>query len=124
MREDYSKYYEKFLEEWGAESQIVVAMEEMSELTKELCKYKRNEILNKDNSETIKNIQTVTTGTTKDTLYRVTNLGINDALKVSKDGTMWGAIKTNQGTSKMAKLKEVNNMTFIDYFIIQQAVDI
>ena len=57
MREDYTTYYEKFIEAWGFESQIVVAMEEMSELTKELCKYKRNELLNKDNSETIKNIK-------------------------------------------------------------------
>jgi len=57
MREDYTKYYEKFIESWGHESQIVVAIEEMSELTKELCKYKRNELLNKDNSETIKNIK-------------------------------------------------------------------
>ena len=57
MREVYTKYYEKFIESWGYESQIVVAMEEMSELTKELCKYKRNELLNKDNTETIKNIK-------------------------------------------------------------------
>lgn len=57
MREDYRVYYEKFLKEWGVESQLIVAMEEMSELTKELCKYRRNELLNKDNYETIKNIK-------------------------------------------------------------------
>ena len=57
MREDYTEYYKKFIEVWGYESQIVVAIEEMSELTKELCKYKRNELLNKDNLETIKNIK-------------------------------------------------------------------
>jgi NTP pyrophosphatase (non-canonical NTP hydrolase) len=57
MKEDYRVYYEKFISEWGVESQFVVAMEEMSELTKELCKYRRNEILKKDNTETIKNIK-------------------------------------------------------------------
>ena len=57
MKEEYRDYYKKFLDEWGQESQIVVAIEEMSELTKELCKYKRNEILNKDNTETVKNIK-------------------------------------------------------------------
>ena len=57
MREDYKKYYDKFIDEWGTDSQYVVAIEEMSELIKELCKFKRNEILKKDNSETIQNIK-------------------------------------------------------------------
>ena len=57
MTDKYKEYYKKFIEEWGEESQLVVAIEEMSELTKELCKYKRNQILNKDNSETISNIK-------------------------------------------------------------------
>ena len=57
MKNDYTKYYKKMVEAWGDESQLVVAMEEMSELTKELCKYKRNELFNKDNTETIKNIK-------------------------------------------------------------------
>ena len=38
MREDFKKGYEKFLEAWGQESQERMAIEEMSELTKELCK--------------------------------------------------------------------------------------
>ncbi len=42
-------------------------------------------------------------------LYRVTNLGKDDSLKEMKKGkTFWGAIKTKEGKSKMAKLKEVN----------------
>ena len=57
MDNSYKQYYDRFLDVWGEESQIVVAIEEMSELTKELCKYKRNEILNKDNKEIVKNIK-------------------------------------------------------------------
>ena len=41
MTDEYREYYNKFIEEWGSESQYVVAIEEMSELTKALCKYKR-----------------------------------------------------------------------------------
>ena len=51
MKEEYREYYKKFIDEWSYESQIVVAIEEMSELTKALCKYKRNEIFNKNNDE-------------------------------------------------------------------------
>ncbi|MDD5888350.1 MAG: hypothetical protein PUC82_02555 [bacterium] len=43
-------------------------------------------------------------------LYRITNMGKNDSLKAMRDGkTFWGAIKRNDGTSTMAKLKEVNS---------------
>ena len=38
MREDFKKDYEKFLKAWGEESQERMAIEEMSELIKELCK--------------------------------------------------------------------------------------
>lgn len=38
MREDFKKDYEKFLNAWGEESQERMAIEEMSELIKELCK--------------------------------------------------------------------------------------
>ena len=38
MREDFKESYEKFLDAWGQEAQERMAIEEMSELTKELCK--------------------------------------------------------------------------------------
>ena len=38
MREDFKEGYKKFLEAWGEESQERMAIEEMSELIKELCK--------------------------------------------------------------------------------------
>ena len=42
-------------------------------------------------------------------LYRITNLGKNDSLKAMRDGkTFWGAIKRGDGSSAMAKFKEVN----------------
>ncbi len=45
-----------------------------------------------------------------DHLYRITNLGKNDSLKAMRDGkTFWGSIKKSDGTSTMAKLKEVNS---------------
>jgi len=43
-------------------------------------------------------------------LYRITNLGKNDSLKAMRDGkTFWGSIKKSDGSSTMAKLKEVNS---------------
>lgn len=42
-------------------------------------------------------------------LYKITNLGNHDSLKAMRDGkNFWGAIKKEDGGSKMAKLKEVN----------------
>jgi len=41
MRKDFIDAYKKFVEVWGADSQCLMAVEEMSELTKELCKRKR-----------------------------------------------------------------------------------
>ena len=38
MREDFKQMYKKFLDAWGQESQDRMMIEEMSELTKELCK--------------------------------------------------------------------------------------
>lgn len=38
MKQEFSKAYKLFLEKWGQESQERMAIEEMSELTKELCK--------------------------------------------------------------------------------------
>lgn len=63
--------------------------------------------------------------TKSNNLYRVTNLGKNDSLKAIKNGkTFWGAIKTKENTSKMAKLKEVktNNIMEIDPTIMMMSV--
>lgn len=38
MREDFKKQYQMFLDAWGQEAQERMTIEEMSELTKELCK--------------------------------------------------------------------------------------
>lgn len=38
MRDDFREGYQKFLDAWGQEAQERMAIEEMSELTKELCK--------------------------------------------------------------------------------------
>ena len=48
MREDFIKDYQLFIDTWGIDAQILMAVEEMSELTKELCKYKRCTITNKE----------------------------------------------------------------------------
>lgn len=39
--EERKAVYEKALQTWGAQAQIMMAIEEMSELTKELCKHGR-----------------------------------------------------------------------------------
>ena len=60
---------------------------------------------------TANNIKTIMEQTPKSSgnLYRITNLGKNDSLKAMRDGkTFWGSIKKSNGTSTMAKLKEVN----------------
>lgn len=58
-------------------------------------------------ADTLKNIVSNKKNVT-DKLYKISNLGSNDSLKVMKDGkTYWGAIKRGDGTSAMAKLKEV-----------------
>ena len=41
MRKDFIEAYQKFIDIWGEESQMLMAVEEMSELIKEICKYKR-----------------------------------------------------------------------------------
>lgn len=60
---------------------------------------------------TANNIKTIMEQNPKSSgnLYRITNLGDNDSLKAMRDGkTFWGSIKKSDGTSTMAKLKEVN----------------
>ncbi len=41
MEQDFTKFYKQFLDEWGYDAQSNVCIEEMSELTKALCKYAR-----------------------------------------------------------------------------------
>ena len=75
-------------------------------------------------NETIKAIKNVTGDVSSQKLYRITNLGVNDSLKTMADGkTFWGAIKSADG-SKMAKLKEVNNIHAIDPTVMMMSVAI
>ena len=57
MKEEFREAYNKFLTAWGEDAQIMMAIEEMSELTKELCKYLRYKgFKEKDASIVIENI--------------------------------------------------------------------
>ena len=55
----------------------------------------------------------ITQTTSLDTtgLYRVANAGAKDVLKQAKDGTNWGALKTPEGKSKMAKFQKVDSIS-------------
>ena len=62
---------------------------------------------------------------TSGNLYRITNLEKNDSLKAMRDGkTFWGSIKKSDGSSTMAKLKEVNpnNVMAIDPTVMMMSV--
>lgn len=62
MREDFKEYYEKFLDTWGQEAQERMAIEEMSELTKELCKkirYERDAFEEVSQEKKAKNIENI-----------------------------------------------------------------
>lgn len=64
---------------------------------------------------------------TSGNLYRITNLGKNDSLKAMRDGkTFWGSIKKSDGTSTMAKLKEVNpnNVIALDPTVMMMSVSL
>lgn len=54
MTEKFRKPYQKFLDAWGEDAQIMMAVEEMSELTKELCKYLRYKQWNEKSVETVR----------------------------------------------------------------------
>lgn len=41
MKQNWNEFYKKFLDAWGYEAQSNVCIEELSELTKALCKYSR-----------------------------------------------------------------------------------
>ena len=64
-------------------------------------------------SSLIPALHTVTTTTTfsTDKLYRIANQTTGDTLKMAKDGTAWGAMKTQAGKSKMAKLAEAGPLS-------------
>ncbi|WP_135358347.1 hypothetical protein [Lactimicrobium massiliense] len=46
-----------------------------------------------------------------DGLYRIANAAEGDVLKIAKDGNAWGALKTAEGKSKMAKLAAADPLT-------------
>lgn len=56
MREDFVDAYKFFIDEFGINSQILMCIEEMSELTKELCKLDRYKRTNKE-QEILANIR-------------------------------------------------------------------
>ena len=41
MKQEYKNHYKNFLDSWGYDAQAMMAIEEMSELTKEICKRHR-----------------------------------------------------------------------------------
>ena len=62
MRADFKDAYQKFLDAWGQEAQERMAIEEMSELTKELCKkirLVRDDFAEKNDERLNKTIQNV-----------------------------------------------------------------
>lgn len=50
-------YYKKLIEKFGAKNQIIVAIEELSELQKELCKYLRDKTNIRNISEEIADVE-------------------------------------------------------------------
>lgn len=54
---DRKECYQKFLDAWGNEAQCNMCIEEMAELTKELCKLKRVSISKYKTEEVINNIR-------------------------------------------------------------------
>ena len=57
MDKNFKEAYKTFLEKWGVEMQSVMAIEEMSELTKALCKLKRCKELGGNNVEALQNLK-------------------------------------------------------------------
>ncbi len=53
MNKEFEQAYKKFLDVWGEDAQIMMAIEEMSELTKELCKYLRYKNFNEKSVEDV-----------------------------------------------------------------------
>lgn len=55
MKEEFKNSYQKFINHYGQDAQIMIIIEEMSELTKELCKFLRYKNTNKEKLEEIIN---------------------------------------------------------------------
>lgn len=53
--------------------------------------------------------QTVTANSTG--MYRLANAAVGDSLKLAKDGSFWGALKSAGGKSKMAKLVSTDSVS-------------
>jgi len=62
--------------------------------------------------ELVPSLRTVTNTVTisADGLYRLAEAKVGDKLKLAKDGLLWGAKKTAQGESKLAKFAEVGSL--------------
>ena len=56
------------------------------------------------------NTLTQTTTVTGEGLYRLVNAGVGDVLKVAKNGELWGALKTADGASKMARFEAASEV--------------
>ena len=56
------------------------------------------------------NTVTQTTTVTGEGLYRLVNAGVGDVLKVAKNGELWGALKTADGASKMARFEAASEV--------------
>ncbi len=57
MKKEFVQAYKKFLETWGVEMQSVMAIEEMSELTKAICKNKRCAEIEGDKQKALENLK-------------------------------------------------------------------
>ena len=56
MEKKFKGAYKKFLETWGVDVQSTMAIEEMSELTKAICKEKRYRDLGGNHEEALNNL--------------------------------------------------------------------
>ena len=61
---------------------------------------------------------TETSSVNLDGIYTLANQGVGDALKAAKDGNFWGAFKTVDGGSKLAKLQQVGPVSVTTSTII------
>ena len=57
MTEEFKNAYQKFIDTWGVEMQSVMAIEEMSELIKAICKHRRVTDLSGDKEKALSNLK-------------------------------------------------------------------